>query len=975
MTRRRLLLQPLFLCIFTLTLSLFPPCTPLQTISDAHTKGVNSLSSSIDKTGRTILATCSSDLSCKLFSHSLPLTFPSSSLELSSVLKSSPLSFSTALTRFSSSTSTISLSRDGSVALAAGDVASLRIVSVSSPSSSPTLLHPPSASTSVSTPTPASAGILSVAVESSGHYYSSISAAGGVTVYDRGNSNLPISLSQRALPSSLSALSQVVRLAWTPSGSYLAIPGERSVTVCEKGGWTPSVDDASFSLPVTSPAALVCWSPDQAHLAATLIDGRVVVWSFDSKAVVDSKRFASDTFDADARSLCWAPDADVLFILRSDGRIVKIVLDLDDSMASKKALTASQTTSSSKRGPTSESPASSSHSSTTMTPKRRRFLVDDDDDDDEDNGHNHKRNEDQEKLSNVIAANEADNKFIVDSEEEEEEKSRDFPDFADDDSDTDTTSSRDKHIHNSNQMSTKTSSTTPVTMFDEGTIDSLVTDPESMSTLFSGLASHALSLRQTSFQPSAFPTDLSQRLPISLLAAHPCGLVLSIAPPTTTSASSSTSVLRRVTVAFTNPSRLCPPLLAPSSAQGSYSFAAINEDAVLLATAGSIPSSTGRMRSRDIIPALVRLVPFAPWHQDVGFSLELPPGDCPVALTLCSSAAAILTSARLLRVYSFCGLETMTVSLASDVITAASWGDIVAVVTHTNAGNVLTASQGEASPTPICMLFDTEKRIKVAEFPVALSVGGELRWLGYSNQGVLFTLDSKNVLRMFSQSMGGAWVPVLTSSERLWPLHVEQNTLVAVPLSRGQRLPSIKESRLFTSKYPLGILATSSVSSMGSIEASDEFAAVTLRRLAMREKAIIDEAAPAPKEIMTADAHLVALILKTCGTNQPLSLELAGMIETPQVLEKAIDRVNQKLKYPELVQRMQLMLEFLKAQKETQKETQKDKARSGSGSGSGGSSTVGLSGSSSGFNTSAASSKSNIYTPLKNSRVGAPQFD
>lgn len=87
-------------------------------------------------------------------------------------------------------------------------------------------------------------------------------------------------------------------------------------------------------------------------------------------------------------------------------------------------------------------------------------------------------------------------------------------------------------------------------------------------------------------------------------------------------------------------------------------------------------------------------------------------------------------------------------------------------------------------------IIDVSKNFsKIVETEVPLSPESKLTWVGFSDEGQLFTYDSEGVLRAFSFSMGGNWVPMLDvrakydiEPDRFWVVGVSEGDVTCCVL-------------------------------------------------------------------------------------------------------------------------------------------------------------------------------------------------
>ena len=149
---------------------------------------------------------------------------------------------------------------------------------------------------------------------------------------------------------------------------------------------------------------------------------------------------------------------------------------------------------------------------------------------------------------------------------------------------------------------------------------------------------------------------------------------------------------------------------------------------------------------------------FHAFSSDTVWQSYLPNAEVPECLCV-SSSCVVFTSLNYLRVFTLGGLQTLVVSMAGPVVTMAGHQNAVALVYHSAAPvlgcQALTGEIWEMDQVGI----ESEAVYFKEEFRIALTPGERIVWMGYSDTGVLFTVDSARVVRgLWRRAMN--WVPL-----------------------------------------------------------------------------------------------------------------------------------------------------------------------------------------------------------------------
>ncbi|CAD2219184.1 Minichromosome loss protein, Mcl1, middle region containing protein, putative [Angomonas deanei] len=151
---------------------------------------------------------------------------------------------------------------------------------------------------------------------------------------------------------------------------------------------------------------------------------------------------------------------------------------------------------------------------------------------------------------------------------------------------------------------------------------------------------------------------------------------------------------------------------------------------------------------------------------------------------------------RYLRLYSLSGVELAVLSKFPRIVT----------MVGTSSEKLMRSYRADFDPLAVCYMDGTELRVEVLDVLNRSSVvpshtlpltevedGGshQLQWMGWSEDGPLHTVDTAGVVRMFTQSWGGTWVPVFDprtshdQSYNYWIWGVNDEVLLAFRSSRG----------------------------------------------------------------------------------------------------------------------------------------------------------------------------------------------
>ena len=141
----------------------------------------------------------------------------------------------------------------------------------------------------------------------------------------------------------------------------------------------------------------------------------------------------------------------------------------------------------------------------------------------------------------------------------------------------------------------------------------------------------------------------------------------------------------------------------------------------------------------------------------------LPSSEYPEALCV-STCCVVYTSLNNLRIFTLGGIQTIIISMPGPVVTMASYQSNLAIIYH-NAAPVYGCQSltGEIWFTNELGVESKAEYFK-EEFKVAITPKEKVVWMGYSDTGVLYTVDSAKILRgLWKRAMN--WVPLCNIQE------------------------------------------------------------------------------------------------------------------------------------------------------------------------------------------------------------------
>ena len=170
----------------------------------------------------------------------------------------------------------------------------------------------------------------------------------------------------------------------------------------------------------------------------------------------------------------------------------------------------------------------------------------------------------------------------------------------------------------------------------------------------------------------------------------------------------------------------------------------------------------------------------------------LPKGENIESLCLGTTWTAALTNKNKVRLFTFDGVETTILATPGLVVASAGFENLLAIAYH--SGPTMLENQNLS----YC-IYDINKTSLVLEGKLPISSGSILKWFSFSEEGILISFDSENILRGLYVSKGNLWFELLDAStiinleeKHLWPIGVRENELLAIELRSTEVFPEVK---------------------------------------------------------------------------------------------------------------------------------------------------------------------------------------
>ncbi|CCW63018.1 unnamed protein product [Phytomonas sp. EM1] len=239
------------------------------------------------------------------------------------------------------------------------------------------------------------------------------------------------------------------------------------------------------------------------------------------------------------------------------------------------------------------------------------------------------------------------------------------------------------------------------------------------------------------------------------------------------------------------------------------------------------PDVSGEAAGLDSVDDAPRLVVYFRTFVSLGaqsdWRVRLLPGETVRCIAAGIHFIAVATS-RYLRLFSLSGLEIGVLSKFPRIVAMAG----------TSSRKLMGSYKVDFDPLAVVFLEGGELKMEVMNVanrstvvparvvPLTAAADGsthELQWLGWSEDGPLHTVDTAGVVRMYTASWGGSWIPVYDprsladASTNLWIWGVNDESLYAYRSSAaaGSPYPAAVSGGLPTEHVPLFLPLTRSI--------------------------------------------------------------------------------------------------------------------------------------------------------------------
>ena len=170
------------------------------------------------------------------------------------------------------------------------------------------------------------------------------------------------------------------------------------------------------------------------------------------------------------------------------------------------------------------------------------------------------------------------------------------------------------------------------------------------------------------------------------------------------------------------------------------------------------------------------------------WKIDLPQEENPLLLALGSDWCCAYTSMSYLRIYNIFGSEKITLSLSNTVI---------AVTGHENYLSYVYISSlplSNSQQIRFKILDEYKMFNEVYDGVLSISPFSNLIYYSYSNEGILISYDSYNIVRGFFYEVQNNWIPLLdlgnkyiNENKNFWCIGVEENEIYGIEL-KGEKI-------------------------------------------------------------------------------------------------------------------------------------------------------------------------------------------
>ena len=322
----------------------------------------------------------------------------------------------------------------------------------------------------------------------------------------------------------------------------------------------------------------------------------------------------------------------------------------------------------------------------------------------------------------------------------------------------------------------------------------------------------------------------------------------------------------------------------------SFTMAALDDAAVMFAS-----------RSNHGNPSTIVYRPLASWAPNSDWQVQLEAGEEAEAVALGHKFAAIATSKRLLRIFSHTGAQRALLCIARPLVALAAHDGLLAVLTH--AGRAADPAD-QALEMTMYDMGDSTRPVRIAQGALPLSAGATLEWVGFSEGGMLCTVDTAGLVRGCVRASSYEWAPLLdcatvkkSKNEAHWIVGLTERELICVLCKGDDRYPATLP-RPVTTPLPLAMPLTLADNTEPHVEKERALSALLLNEY--RSSVADDGTEDTPRvrdsvlrSLLKLDATVLKLVAAACKADRTArALDLVTQLQLPKSLTGALKLAN-----------------------------------------------------------------------------------
>ena len=708
--------------------------------------------------------------------------------------------------------------------------------------------------------------VLCVAFDPKGEYFASSSADGTVKIWDVTDEPAAIKtirVTSRVTPGS----AQRLRLAWHPTGASIAIPYSTGVHILERGTWTPT---SMLLNGHNKEVSLVSWSPNGQYLATGGLDKQVFLWQLNIADSLD--RYRADSVPND---LMWSPKDNALAFIDENGQLglwsgpvpahlpsptsdpAGAATAAANAAAVADAADAAAPAAGAAAAATSVATATGGGGATVFSMDDDNFLEDD-------------------EVAKPAAADEGGSAGPAKRRLRKVQHDSDDGGFSDHDDDEAAEAAMLARELAKRSAGGAAAASGPG-LASAGLAAPSAKLPSNLAEALKGLTGGGAAGGGAPLQPvvhsSATPSKNGRRF----LLWNMTGMVLS----------RDENVFSAIEVEFNSIERHRPIRLTDHY---SFSMAALDDAAVMFAS-----------KANNGNPSTIVYRPLASWAPNSEWQIQLDAGEEALAIAVGHKFAAIATSKRYLRLMSHTGAQRALISVANPLVALAASGGMLAVVQH--AGRAADP-QDQSLLLALYDVRDTARPVRISVGPLPLSEGASLDWVGFSESGVLCTVDTAGIVRGCLRSYSFEWAPLLdcnsvkkAKNEHHWIVGLTDKELICVMCKGEDKYPATLP-RPVTTPLTLAMPLACADATDPQVEKERLLSAVLLNEY--RAGAVddgCDQDESVQKRLLSGFTRLDSLTVKLLnaamrGERPARALDLAAQLQLPKSLSGALRLAN-----------------------------------------------------------------------------------